>query len=91
MFDDRLICTFELPDECKNDIVAIYTHEGERPFRAVQFYHRDTWDDGTEWHDEADVYGYSDALRDALRENTHIPIEDIRVQDLPIAEPRGYT
>jgi hypothetical protein len=84
--------TFETPDVPGVAAVTIHRHEDEDgpPFRATQYHHRDTFEDGTEWLDERDDYVTTETYRRAVAEHTHIPLADIRLDALPVAEPEVF-
>jgi hypothetical protein len=84
MFEDTPRRSFDTPDAPAVDHVVIYDHSGDHPFRAVQFYEREVWEDGTRWLDELDRYTTSEEYHTAIKENTHIPHEDIRTDALPL-------
>jgi hypothetical protein len=69
------------------DHVAIYRHGNDHPFRAVQFVKRTDppfGDGDATWYDERDRYITSEEYREAIKANTWIPIEDIRLNALPM-------
>lgn len=80
--------TFETPDV--DGVVSVSIHatnaeDAEHPFYAIQYYHRDTFEDGTDWHCEREEYIHTEEYLDAVIENTWIPLEDIRTTSHPVA------
>lgn len=89
MIDRPPVRSFDTPDVTAVDHVAIRHHDTEDgpPFRAVQFTERDGPPFGggdTSWFDERDRYITSAEYRDAIKSNTCLPIEDIRLDALPL-------
>ncbi len=89
MTDSKRRRTFDTPDVEGVDHVGIYDHTDETPFRAIQYNLNKTTEDGTRWFAESEEYVESEEYRDAIAEKTHIPIEDIRTAELPVATNHG--
>lgn len=91
MIRNEPVRTFETPDVAGVASVSIHPAgpEDDKPFYATQYYVEDTFEDGTEWHNEREEYIQSETYRRAVAESTHIPVEDIRLKSLPVAEPHG--
>jgi len=92
MMTNDPVRTFDTPDVDSVSSVSIHHNDTEdgHPFYATQYNIRDTFGDGTEWHAERDTYVLTDDYRRAVAASTHIPIEDIRLESHPVAEPTGY-
>jgi len=80
--------SFDLPDECTNDHVAIYRNDAPKdpPYCAVPFYQREVREDGTTWYDEPDTFTVTDRYREAVAEAASVDLEDVKLRRDEIEE-----
>jgi hypothetical protein len=74
--------SFDLPEHCTHDHVAIYPSDAPKdpPFYAVPFDLRMVHDDGTEWYDEPDTFTVTEAYREAVAERASMDISDVKLR-----------
>lgn len=82
MFDRKPVQTFDLPETCEVDHVAIHPNDNpdEPHFEAVPFVHRGTMDDGTDRYHEPSDFTVTDAYRTAVAERADVKIDDLLLE-----------
>jgi len=81
MIDSDPVQSFDLPEECELDHVAIYPNDTpeEPDFYAVPFIHEGSDSDGWDHYREPTDFEVTDRYREAVSERADVSLEEIKL------------